>query len=171
MTAACFVDANIFVYERDLSNPRKREVAASLLAQLWRDQTGRTSVQALNEFYTIVTRKIPIPLSAEAAWKSVEELMLWSPQAVDAALMHAARALESRYRLNWWDALIVAAAKAQHCATLYSEDLHHGAAIDGVQVCNPFLAQVQEPAPPAYAPVRVTGHRGRGRPRRSAAIP
>jgi predicted nucleic acid-binding protein len=169
MTAACFVDANILVYERDRANPLKREVAAQLLARLWREQSGRTSTQALNEFYVIVTRSLPSPLSPDTAWKSVERLMLWNPQCIDAPLMHAARGLESRYRISWWDALIVAAAKAQHCGTLYTEDLQHGAVLDGVRICNPFLAQVQEPAPPAYAPVRIAGHRPRGRPRKSAA--
>ena len=169
MTAACFVDANVLVYERDRSNPRKREVAAMLLAQLWRDQAGRTSVQALNEFYTIVTCKLPSPLTPEEAWKSVEELMLWNPQAIDAPVMHSARTIESRYRLSWWDALIVAAAKAQHCTVLHTEDLQHGAVIDGIRISNPFLAQVQEAAQPACQPVRVSGHRGRGRPRKTAA--
>lgn len=169
MTAACFVDANILVYERDRSNPLKREIAAQLLARLWREQSGRTSTQALNEFYVIVTRKLASPLPAEEAWKNVERLMLWNPQSIDVPLMHSARTLEARYRISWWDSLIVAAAKAQHCGTLYTEDLQHGVVIDGVRICNPFQAQVQEPAPPAYVAVRVSGHRPRGRPRKSAA--
>lgn len=169
MTAACFVDANVLVYERDQSNPRKREVAAQLLADLWRSQSGRTSTQVLNEFYVIVTKKLAVPLAPDTAWKNVEELMLWNPQSIDVPLMHAARTLAARYRFSWWDALVVAAAKLQRCGTLYTEDLQHGAVIDGVRICNPFIAQVQEPAPPAYVPVRVAGHRPRGRPRKSAA--
>jgi predicted nucleic acid-binding protein len=169
MTAACFVDANVLVFACDAGSPLKQQVALSLLGRLWREQSGRTSVQALNEFYTVVTRKLQNPLEPDSAWREVDELLQWSPQPIDASLMAMARQIESRCRLSWWDALIVAAAKAQHCGVLYSEDLQHGATIDGVRICNPFVAQVQEPAPPVYAPVRVSGHRPRGRPRKNAA--
>ena len=168
MIAACFVDANVFVYASDRGSPRKQEAALQLLDRLWREQSGRTSTQALNEFYAVVTRKLGNPLSADRAWAEVEELLLWNPQPVDASLLALARQIELRHRLSWWDALIVAAAKAQCCATLYTEDLHHGALIEGVQVCNPFLLQVQEPAPPSYLPKRVEAHRPRGRPRKQA---
>jgi predicted nucleic acid-binding protein len=169
MTAACFVDANVFVYACDPVTPLKQQVALALLGRLWREQSGRTSIQALNEFYTVVTRKLPFPYEAERTWLEVDELLQWNPQPIDAGLMVLAHQIEGRHRLGWWDALIVAAAKAQNCATLYTEDLQHGSVLDGVRICNPFIAPVQEPAPPAYVPVRVSGHRPRGRPRKSAA--
>jgi predicted nucleic acid-binding protein len=44
---------------------------------------------------------------------------------------------ESSY--NIYDALVVAAALEAGCATLYSEDLHDGQAIDGqLTIRNPF---------------------------------
>jgi len=169
MTAACFVDANVFVYACDSASPLKQQVSLALLGRLWREQAGRTSVQALNEFYVIVTRKLPQPLPPDKAWQEVEELLQWNPQPVDSALLLSAHQIEARLPISWWDALILAAAKSQHCATLYSEDFQHGAVIDGVRICNPFLAQIQEPASPAYVPVRLAGPRPRGRPRKTAA--
>jgi predicted nucleic acid-binding protein len=169
MTAACFVDANVFVYACDAASPLKQQVSLALLGRLWREQAGRTSVQALNEFYTVVTRKLPQPLQADKAWQEVEELLQWNPQPVDSALLQSAHQIETRYPISGWDALILAAAKAQHCGTLYSEDFQHGAVIDGVRISNPFVAQIQEPAPGAYIPVRLAGPRPRGRPRKSAA--
>ena len=54
MTALCFVDANVFVYTQDVRDPRKREIADTLLARLWADQSGRTSIQVLNEYLSLI---------------------------------------------------------------------------------------------------------------------
>ena len=167
MTGLCFVDANVLVYFASPTEPLKQQVARTLIGQLWREQRARTSVQALNEFYSVVTRKVSHAVSAEKAWARVEELMQWDPQPVDAGLLRCARAVEQRYKLSWWDSLIVAAARLQQCTVLYTEDLQHGAMLDGVKVVNPFIAQVQEePAP--YRATVISPHRPRGRPRKQA---
>jgi predicted nucleic acid-binding protein len=44
-----------------------------------------------------------------------------------------------RYQLSWWDALIVAAAKAGRCRYLLTEDLHAGQDFGGLLVVNPFV--------------------------------
>jgi predicted nucleic acid-binding protein len=167
MTEAYFVDANVLVYSNDRSEPFKQEIARALLQRLWREQTGRTSIQALNEFYVVVTRKVSAVVRREEAWQVVEELLDWDPQPVDAALLRRARSLETRYQLSWWDCLIVAAAQLQGCSILYTEDLQHGAVYDGVRVCNPFVAEVQE-AHATYRVQPVSRHRSRGRPRKAA---
>lgn len=41
--------------------------------------------------------------------------------------------------LSFWDALIVAAAAAAGCPTLYTEDLNNGQIILGVKVQNPLI--------------------------------
>ncbi len=48
--------------------------------------------------------------------------------------------LEHRSRLSFWDALIVAGARAAGCRWLLSEDLTPGATYDGVEVVDPFRA-------------------------------
>jgi predicted nucleic acid-binding protein len=47
--------------------------------------------------------------------------------------------IRARYRLAWYDSLIVAAAVEAECGVLYSEDLKHGMEINGVRIENPFL--------------------------------
>jgi predicted nucleic acid-binding protein len=168
MIAACFVDANVLVYACDPADKRKHELAAALMDRLWREQSGRISMQVLNEYYTVVTRKLPKVVAHEQAWSDVEELFEWNPQPIDCALLQRARSIEARHKLSWWDCLIVAAARLQDCSILYSEDLHHGAVIDGVRVCNPFVSQVQEAPPVEYKPLLVSRHRPRGRPRKAA---
>jgi predicted nucleic acid-binding protein len=168
MTGPCFVDANVLIYSVDSTEPLKQEVARELLDRLWRQQRACTSIQAINEFYAVVTRKLRHVVAREEAWARVEALLEWNPLPVDAALLRRANVIELRYNLSWWDSLIVAAARLQHCTLLYSEDLQHGATLDGVKIVNPFLAQVQEePAP--YSAGLISPHRPRGRPRKQAA--
>ena len=47
--------------------------------------------------------------------------------------------LKERFQLSYWDAAIIAAARALGAGTLYSEDLNHGQDYDGVRVVNPFV--------------------------------
>lgn len=57
------------------------------------------------------------------------------------AIVGAAMRLEARYRISYWDALILAAALASGCDTLYSEDLQNGQVFEGqLKVVNPFAA-------------------------------
>ena len=55
------------------------------------------------------------------------------------ALYAEALRLSGRYRLGWYDSLIVAAAIQGQCATLYTEDLRHGLQIGELRIENPFL--------------------------------
>ena len=41
-------------------------------------------------------------------------------------------------QVNYWDAILVAAARSAKCSTLYSEDLSHGQSIAGIKIVNPF---------------------------------
>jgi len=47
--------------------------------------------------------------------------------------------IQERYQLSFWDALVVAAAKAASCRYLLTEDLQAGQDLDGLVVVNPFL--------------------------------
>ena len=144
MIAPVFVDTNVLVYARDSTVPAKQRLAADWLRHLWRERSGRISVQVLSEYYVTVTRKLRPGLSARVAWEDIEQLFTWTPQPIDAPLLERARALELRQPLNWWDAMIVAAAEAQGCNTLLSEDLQDGASYGQVTVRNPFKHAVRD---------------------------
>jgi predicted nucleic acid-binding protein len=167
MSARIFVDTNIFVYVHDAGHPAKRAVAIDRLRRLWQEQCGRTSVQVLNELYVTLTRKLAHALQPDEAWDIVHALMAWEPQPVDRDLLVCAREIEQRYRIGWWDSLIVGAAQLQDCTALLSEDLQAGMSFGAVQVVNPFAAQIQETAA-AYAlePRALSRHRARGRPKK-----
>jgi len=169
MTAPVFVDTNVFVYARQASEGSKQRQAEQWLNHLWREQLGRTSMQVLNEYYATLTRKINPALSADEAWDKVRNLLGWIPQPTDADMLLRAREIERRHRLNWWDCLIVAAAQAQNCLLLLSEDFQDGAEYGGVTVRNPFTLGVNEAAALYIAaPTATRQHRPRGRPKRLA---
>lgn len=170
MIAMLFVDTNVFLYARQAGEPAKQKLASAWIDRAWREQSGRTSVQVLSEYYVNATRKIDPPRDPHDAWDDVKALMTWNPLPVDRALLETGHNVEGRYRLSWWDSLIVAAAQLQGCALLLTEDLQDGASYGGVTVRSPFTLSVSEAAS-AYqaAPVIASRHRPRGRPRKVAA--
>ena len=169
MSGPVFVDTNVIVYAYDTAYPAKQKIAADLLNKLWRGQAGRTSIQVLNELYVTLTRKLARPLRSEEAWDVVHALMVWDPQPIDRSVLLEARQIEQRYRLGWWDSLIISAAQAQGCRMIATEDLQHGMIIDQVLISNPFRAGAQEPTPRYdVVPERTSRHRARGRPRKTA---
>lgn len=165
MTATVFVDTNVFVYARDASEPGKRPRALAWLAHVWRERSGRTGVQVVSEYYVNVTRRLKPSLSLSDAWDDVQSMLQWRPQPVNEELLLRAHQIELRYRLNWWDAQIVAAAQLQHCTLLLTEDLQDGAAFGGVTVRSPFNLAIEE-ATTAYSldVPPVSRHPKRGRP-------
>lgn len=169
MTALVFVDTNVLVYARDRAQPEKQAQAQDWLATLWRSRTGRLSVQVLSEFYYAGTRRLDPKLPERTAWDEVRLYSQWRPRAIDAALLAAAHETCLAHRLNWWDSLIVAAARAEGCALLLTEDLHDGAVYGGVTVRNPFRTTLAE-ATARYAAREKPAslHKPRGRPRRAA---
>jgi len=169
MTGLCFVDANVFVYARDSRDPRKQARAAQWLTGLWRERIGRTSMQVLSEYYVNVTRKLVPSVPSDKAWDDVRELLAWRPQPVDAVLLTRAREVEQRWRISWWDSMIVAAAQLQDCALLLTEDLQNGAVFGTVTVRSPFTLAVGEPTAAYEVTHAVSRHPPRGRPRRERA--
>ena len=53
-----FVDTNVFIYARQAREPAKQRLAEAWIDHAWREQTGRTSVQVLSEYYANVTQRL-----------------------------------------------------------------------------------------------------------------
>jgi predicted nucleic acid-binding protein len=107
-----------------------------VVERLWRKGDGRTSVQVLQEYYNVATRKLLLP--EKEIRLSVKRLFAWQPVTPDAQTFDRAWTVEDRYRLSFWDALVVAAAQAADCTHLLTEDLQDGQNLDGLVVMNPF---------------------------------
>jgi predicted nucleic acid-binding protein len=127
-----FFDTNVLVYAQQPG--RKGDQARALLAG-----GGRLSVQVLNEFAAVCSRKLgrDWPAIAEAIADAL--VLLDPPLPLTLALHDAGRALARDHGFSFYDALIVAAAIDAGCDTLWSEDMQHGRVISGLTIRNPFI--------------------------------
>ncbi|MBL1256494.1 PIN domain-containing protein [Methylocystis sp. Sn-Cys] len=136
-SVAGFLDTNILLYSisRDPAENAKRERAIALLDR----DDWRLSVQVLQEFYVQATRPSRAdPLPHHIAAGLVRTWMRFRVQDVTSEILIAALSIKARYGFSYWDAAIIAAAIAQGCGELYSEDMSHGQVIEGVRIIDPF---------------------------------
>lgn len=138
MTAQYFIDTNVLLYAGSGANEdqAKKAIAREVLAQA---DIG-FSAQVLQEFYYAAVRKERLKITHDEAVLILEALSPFSVLPIDRNLVLEAVGLTIRYRLSYWDAAIIGAARRLGCDILYSEDLNHGQDYDGVKVVNPFLA-------------------------------
>jgi predicted nucleic acid-binding protein len=138
MNDRVFVDTNVLVYSRDLSEPGKQTQASEWMVQLWKTGQGRLSFQVLQEYYVTVTERLKPGLPHNTARSDVRSLWAWDPVPVDDRVMDGAWLLQGRYRLSWWDSLIVSAAQVAECRYLLTEDLQDAQELGKVKIVSPF---------------------------------
>jgi predicted nucleic acid-binding protein len=138
MSDKYFVDTNILVYAHDRSAGEKHIRARALVEQLWHSGEGVLSTQVLQELCVNLRRKSNHPLSSDEMIRLIEDYLSWevvvnSPDSAVQALQ-----LEARYKVSFWDALILHAAETAGAAVLYSEDLAAGQRYGSTRVINPL---------------------------------
>jgi hypothetical protein len=67
-----FVDTNVLVYAYDRAGGEKRARAIALLERLVAQRRLALSLQVLQEFYVVATRKLPVPLEPQVAYQSLK---------------------------------------------------------------------------------------------------
>jgi predicted nucleic acid-binding protein len=138
MSGKTFVDTNILVYAHDPGRGVKHEAAKAVLVRLWRERSGVISTQVLQELYVNLRKVARRPLSLAEAKGLLTDYVTWEVVVNDGAAILEALEFESRYRLSFWDALIVQAANAAGAESLCSEDFNHGQLYGTVTAVNPF---------------------------------
>ncbi len=131
-----FVDTNILVYAHDGGAGQKHQTSVELLTRLVEEGAGALSLQVLSEFYLTATRKLSI--SSREAEDILVDLGGWTIHRPGHADLLSAARLERRYRISWWDALIVQSAMELGCPVLWTEDLADGQRYGTVTARNPF---------------------------------
>ena len=132
-----FVDTNILLYAA--STTPEEEAKARAARSILENDDLVLSVQVLQEFYVQATRSgKPDRLTHQHAVLLIESFVRFPVQETNWKLVQAALAAKQRFRISYWDAAIVEAARAQGCRTVLSEDLNPGQDYDGVQVIDPF---------------------------------
>ena len=139
MNGRFFLDTNVFVYSMDKSSPAKQKRAIQLVREATATGKGIVSYQVVQEFFCVALRGFADVMSvaeAEHYLATVFRPML-AVQSSQALVADALRLYE-RYRLSWYNSLIVAAALEAQCDMLYSEDMRHGQTFGDLRIENPF---------------------------------
>ena len=129
--AEVFFDTNVLLYL--LSNDAARaDRAEALLAA-----GGVVSVQVLNEFASVASRKLTMTIpEVREILSTVRSVCV--VKSVDVETHDLGLELAERYGFSIYDGLIVAAAVRAGCAILYTEDLQRGQVIENLTIRNPF---------------------------------
>lgn len=136
MTARCFVDSNVLLYADDNSAGPKRDRARELISELMSTGTAVLSLQVLQEYFAVATKKLGIP--ADRARQRIELLGRLDVVILGVEDLLSAIDLHRLHQFWIWDALVIRAALNAGCRVLYSEDLQDGRRIDGLEIVNPF---------------------------------
>ncbi|MDP3082508.1 MAG: PIN domain-containing protein [Rubrivivax sp.] len=130
-----FFDTNVLLYLLS-ADAAKADRAEALLAG-----GGTVSVQVLNEFASVASRKLRMP------WAEISEVLeqLRAVCVVEPLTLETHQRglqLAERHGLSVYDALIVAAAMLAGCKTLQSEGMQDGQVIERkLTIRNPFARQ------------------------------
>jgi predicted nucleic acid-binding protein len=132
-----FVDTNVLLY--GISRDPDEQAKAARANDILDDGDVALSVQVLQEFYVQATRESrEDPISHEQAMRLVDSLLGFPVAEVTTGLVIDAMATCRRYRISYWDAAILEAARSLGCEVVLSEDLTDGEDYAGVRVENPF---------------------------------
>lgn len=131
-----FVDTNVLVYAHDGGAGKKHLKSVELLARLFEETNGALSIQVLSEFYNAATRKLSMKSAeAEAAISDLGGWLIHRPGHSD--VLRACQ-LHRRYKLSWWDAMVLNSAMEVGCSILWTEDFNNGQRYGQVTIRNPF---------------------------------
>ncbi len=129
--AETFLDTNVLLYLFSADH-EKADRAEEMLAQ-----GGVVSVQVLNEFASVATRKLRMRVAeaaeALAAVRALCEVVPLVEETHDVG-MDIAR----RHGLSIYDAMIAAAARLAGCKVILSEDMQDGLHLEGMRIRDPF---------------------------------
>ncbi len=135
MSARVFFDTNILVYSVGQADG-KSEKAEALLGL-----GGYVSVQVLNEFAAVASRKLGMSWSEVSEALAAIRTLCHPPLALRVSTHESALQIAARYNYSIYDSLILASAIEAKCTTLYPEDLHPGQVLENLlTIRNLFVA-------------------------------
>lgn len=138
MKGANFFDTNIIVYAYDNHFPDKQQQAREIIISAVKNGTGVLSTQVLGEFFTVITRKIKMPISVRNARDIIQYMGSMPVQEIDLLIVKRAIDTLEQYKISYWDSLIIAAAERAQCKCILSEDFNAGQQYHGIEITNPF---------------------------------
>ena len=133
------IDTNLLIYLYDQNQPRKQAQSHRVLEQLELTHSGRLSVQALAEFFSVATHKLSPSLTPAEALQQVSLFIrLWPVfDLTPMIVMEAGRGVRD-HKLSYYDAQVWAIARLNQVPVVFSEDFRDGSVLEGVRFVNPF---------------------------------
>jgi len=136
------IDTNLLIYLYDLNQPEKQKKAERVLEELELTRSGRLSVQALAEFFSVATRKLsPSLTSAEALDQITLFVRLWPVFDLTPMIVIEAGRGARDHNLSYYDAQVWATARLNQVPVIFSEDFRDGSILEGVRFVNPFSSK------------------------------
>ena len=131
-----FLDTNILVYAVDGKYPAKQDVARRIVSSALDSEKFIVSAQVLNEFSNIAILKLGMEIGEVrdfiSIFRRIRTVSLL-PEWTDRAL-----SIKDAYRIQFFDSLLLAAAEANGCDEIWTEDLNDGQYYCGIKAVNPF---------------------------------
>ena len=128
------IDTNILLYSIDQFDPIKQNKSIELIAQ-----SPYISSQMISEFSNVCLRKWKFPKEKVGAIvTALVNKCGFIP--VTRQIILQTMEIMQKYRLQFFDAIIITAALNEGCKTLYSEDMHHNLLVEkSLRIINPFV--------------------------------
>ena len=136
-----FIDTNIWIYAlvQEKKNVDKHLKAIELLEKLRLTNKILISTQVINEFHWVLLRKYNF--KDNDILKKVEEsiLIISDIVPVDFEQYLSSAKIRDKYKLSFWDSIIVASALKYNCKIIYTEDLGHNQLFENkLKIIKPF---------------------------------
>ena len=132
-----FFDSNILIYAIDRGDTAKHAIAEEWTQRLLScDGSCMISTQTMNEFCCVLLRKLKVQPTDVRALQ--EELRALPHVQVDAGIITRAIEIQALYKVQFFDAQVIAAAEHAGCDEILSEDLNDGQYYCGIKAVNPF---------------------------------
>ncbi|MGB5596129.1 MAG: putative toxin-antitoxin system toxin component, PIN family [Crocosphaera sp.] len=136
----CFIDSNIWLYALLSSEGQEDQRKAILASNIIQTQKNVVSTQVINEVSVNLIKKNAIK---EEQLSNLIQSFYQKYKVVEFNLniLLEASKLRQKYRVSFWDSLIIASALSGQANYLYSEDMQHGLIVaQKLEIINPFLA-------------------------------
>ena len=132
-----FFDTNVLVYAASSQDERKRQIALGVLRHaLEENHDGVISLQILQEFTNVMLKR------SLARDEQIEGYYLYFYRLigteVTSDMLREAIKIRREYGIQYYDAVMIAAAKKLGCHEIVTEDLNDGQIYCGMVVVNPF---------------------------------
>ena len=135
MSKRGFLDTNTLIYCYTFTEPKKQSQARLVANEL----DTVISTQVLKELANVLRKKFKQdwPVIEATLDEVINDFEVYNNRT---STIKLACFIAERYKMSFYDSLIIAAALENNCHVLYSEDMQHGQIIENTLIIrNPFL--------------------------------